>query len=413
MKENKSAEPAQALGRIAPENFSASNTETGQTASKGAKFFGQETAEILALKGKEFDLLMTRRALELASLGIGQVSPSPLVGCVIVSEAGKIVGEGTYIYENVTHAEIIALEQAGERAKGGTAYVSLEPHSYHGRTKPCTDALINAGIKRVVCPIEDPNPLVSGRGFEALRRHGIEVVTGILQDEAAKLNEKFCVWHNKRRPFVHLKLAMSVDGRISLRNSVSTRLSGRESAQRVQDLRHEYDAILIGGNTALVDNPNLTDRSGKKRRRQLVRVVLDNRLRIPPDSRLVHTAREIPTLIFSNSTDNEKIEKLIENGVEIAQIDARDLKTVLEELKKRELQSVLVEGGTQVAGAFIDAKLVDKITFMVAPIIIGGHEAPVAIGGKGVDSLSCVLKLNALEVTRHGDDFELTGYTNF
>ena len=239
---------------------------------------------------------MTRLALELAAIGVGRVSPSPLVGCVIVAENGEIAGEGTYIFENVTHAEVLALREAGSLAKGGTAYVSLEPHSYLGRTKPCTEALINAGIRRVVCPIEDPNPLVSGKGFQVLRENGVEVVTGILREEAAKLNEKFCVWHQKQRPFVHLKLAMSLDGRISLKNSVSTRLSGNESAARVQDLRHEHDAILIGGNTAFVDDPSLTDRSGKPRRRKLVRVVLDNRLRIPLDSTLVNTAKETPTI---------------------------------------------------------------------------------------------------------------------
>jgi len=358
----------------------------------------------------EFDIKMTRLALELAAIGAGQVSPSPLVGCVIVAANGEIAGEGTYIYDNVTHAEVLALEEAGRLAVGGTAYVSLEPHSYHGRTKPCTTALINAGIRRVVCPIEDPNPLVSGKGFEILRANGIEVVTGILRDEAARLNEKFCVWHNKNRPFVHLKLAISLDGRISLRDSVSTTLSGKESAVRVQDLRHEHDAILVGGNTAFVDNPSLTDRSGKPRRRRLVRVILDNRLRIPLDSTLVKTARETPTLVFSKSADTEKIKQLTDAGVDVAREDARDLKAVLKELGNRELQSLLVEGGTEVAGAFCDARLVDKLTFIAAPIVIGGHSAPLAIGGKGADSLENALKLRDLEVVRHGTDFEFTGY---
>ncbi|HQU82805.1 MAG TPA: bifunctional diaminohydroxyphosphoribosylaminopyrimidine deaminase/5-amino-6-(5-phosphoribosylamino)uracil reductase RibD [Pyrinomonadaceae bacterium] len=361
-------------------------------------------------KYSEFDVIMTRRALELAALGVGQVSPSPLVGCVIVAENGEVVGKGSYIYENVTHAEVLALEQAGERAKGGTAYVSLEPHSYHGRTKPCTDALINAGIKRVVCPIEDPNPLVSGQGFDILRANGIEVVTGVLREEAARLNEKFCVWHNKNRPFVHLKLAMSLDGRISLKDSVSTTLSGKESAVKVQSLRHEHDAILVGGNTAFVDNPSLTDRSNLPRRRKLVRVVLDNRLRIPFESVLVKTARETPTLIVTNSNDEAKIETLKGFGVDVARADARDLDAVLEELRKRELQSVLVEGGTEVAGAFCDAKLVDKLTFIVAPIVIGGHSAPLAIGGNGAVSLENALKLKDLEIIKHGTDFEFTGY---
>jgi len=360
----------------------------------------------------DFDRKMTRRALNLAAKGVGQVSPSPLVGCVIVAANGEIVGEGTYIYENVTHAEVLALNQAGEKSKGATAYVSLEPHSYHGRTKPCTEVLINAGIKRVVCPIEDPNPLVSGMGFEFLRRAGIEVVTGILKDEAARLNEKFCVWHQKRRPFVHLKLAMSLDGRISLDKGVSTSISGCESATRVQDLRHEYDAILIGGNTAFVDNPSLTDRSGKTRRRKLVRIVLDNRLRISLDSILVKTAKDAPTLVVSNSNDEEKIKRLIENGVDVASIDARDLRAVLEELRRRDLQSVLVEGGTEIAGAFCDARLVDKLTFIVAPIVIGGNIAPLAIGGSGANSLENAMRLRDLEIIKHGEDFEFTGYPN-
>jgi diaminohydroxyphosphoribosylaminopyrimidine deaminase/5-amino-6-(5-phosphoribosylamino)uracil reductase len=270
--------------------------------------------------------------------------------------------------------------------------------------------LINAGIRRVVCPIEDPNPLVSGKGFEKLRESGIEVVTGILREEAARLNEKFCVWHHKKRSFVHLKLAMSLDGRISLQNSVSTTLSGRESAVRVQGLRHEHDAILVGGNTAFVDNPSLTDRSGKPRRRPLTRVVLDNRLRIQLESTLVQTAKETPTMVVSSSRDEAKINQLVECGVDVARADARDLPAVLEELRRRELQSVLVEGGTEVAGAFCDAQLVDKLTFIVAPLVIGGHQSPLAIGGNGASSLEKALKLKGLEVIKHGSDFEFTGY---
>lgn len=350
--------------------------------------------------------------MDLASLGVGQVSPNPLVGCVIVSQSGEIVGEGTYIYDNVTHAEVIALNQAGERAKGGTAYVSLEPHSHHGKTPPCTEALINAGIKRVVCPIEDPNPLVSGRGFAQLRANGIEVVTGVLADEAAKQNEKFICWHRKKRPFVHLKLAMSLDGRISLTNSVSTALSSEAALKRVHELRHENDAILVGGNTAFVDRPSLTDRSGKTRRRPLVRVVLDNRLHIPIDSTLVATANEIPTIVFTNSGDTQKIAELRTRGVDVVELSdgGRSLAAVLAELAKRQIQSVLVEGGTEVAGAFCDAKLVDKLTFIVAPIIIGGHDAPLAIGRKGASNLNDALRLRDVTITMLDEDIEITGY---
>ena len=355
---------------------------------------------------------LSARALHLAALGVGLVSPNPLVGCVVVSADGEIIGEGTYTFDGVTHAEVIALERAGDRVGGGTAYVSLEPHNHHGKTPPCSEALINAGIKRVVCPIEDPNPLVSGRGFEKLREAGVEVVTGILADEASKLNEKFICWHKKQRPFVHLKLAMSLDGRISLGNSVSTALSGETALGRVHDLRHEYDAILVGGNTAFVDNPSLTDRSGKARRRSLVRVVLDNRLRIALDSVVVATANTTPTIVFTNSRDTAKIAKLQDSGVEVVSLETggRDLATVLEHLKERSIQSLLVEGGSEIAGAFCDAGLVDKITLIIAPLIIGGRDAPTAIGGTGAASLADALRLRDVLVERLGDDIEITGY---
>jgi diaminohydroxyphosphoribosylaminopyrimidine deaminase/5-amino-6-(5-phosphoribosylamino)uracil reductase len=358
------------------------------------------------------DIELTSPAIELAKAGLGLVSPNPLVGCVIVSKDGKVVGEGTYIKNNVTHAEVIALKQAGEQARGGTAYVSLEPHDHHGTTPPCTEALINAGIRRVVCPIEDPNPLVSGKGFERLRSSGIEVVTGILAHEASRLNEKFICWHRKQRPFVHLKLAMSLDGRISLKDSVSTTLSGEAARQRVQEIRHEHDAILVGSNTATVDNPGLTDRSGKPRRRPLARIILDNGFRLPLDSTLATTTNEAPTIVFTNCIDPESVANLTDRGVEVVPVEggARNLTFVLHELYKRDIQSVLVEGGTGVAGAFVDARLVDKVTFICSPILICGRDAPLAIGGKGAATLSEALGLKDIEVIRHDQDIEITGY---
>jgi diaminohydroxyphosphoribosylaminopyrimidine deaminase/5-amino-6-(5-phosphoribosylamino)uracil reductase len=356
---------------------------------------------------------MTLRALELAAAGKGLVSPNPLVGCVIVSEDGRVVGEGTYIFEEIVHAEVVALREAGEHARNGTAYVSLEPHSHQGRTAPCTKVLISAGIKRVVAPIEDPNPLVAGRGFEELRASGIAVTTGILSDPARKLNEKFFVWHQKRRPFVHLKLAPSLDGRISLSSSVSTSISDRLAIERVHELRHENDAILIGGNTALVDDPKLTDRSGRPRRRPLLRIVMDNRLRLPLDSNLVTTAEEIPTMVVTGSKDQEKLRQLRSRGVEAIEMDARDLPALLDLLREREIQSVLVEGGTELAGAFLDAMLVDKLTFITAPLIIGGQRAPVSIGGKGAESIQEAARLKEISVERYGTDLEITGYPSF
>lgn len=355
---------------------------------------------------------MTRRALELASFGAGQVSPSPLVGCVIVNKTGEIVGEGSYIYDNIVHAEVLALQQSNRQAKGGTAYVSLEPHAHHGRTKPCTEALIEAEIKRVVSPIEDPNPLVSGKGFEVLREKGIEVVTGILKDEAARQNEKFIHWHKSGKPFVHLKMATSLDGHIATRTGDSRGITGKQSLKKVHALRHEYDAILIGANTAVVDNPALTDRSGKTRRRKLVRVVLDNSLRISPNSQLVLTAKETPTIIFTDSTDVEKTKLLTDEGVKVVRIaeGGRNLYGVLQELGQRDLQSVLVEGGTEIAGAFFDAKLIDKVTFFIAPLIIGGRDVPTAIGGQGARQILSAMRLRGVEIIKHGEDLEICGY---
>lgn len=358
----------------------------------------------------DVDAMMMRRALDLAAEGCGLVSPNPLVGCVIVSESGEVVGEGTYRYDAVTHAEVIALGVAGDRAKGGTAYVSLEPHAHHGKTSPCTEALLNAGITRVVAPIEDANPLVSGKGFQRLRDAEIEVVSGVLAEEGARLNEKFICWHKKQRPFVHLKMAMSLDGRISLDRSVSTAFSSEAALKRVHQFRHEHDAILVGANTVLVDDPSLTDRSGLERRRKLVRVILDNRLRIPVDAAVVRTASDTPTIIVSNSADGEKKQLLVDCGVEVIDVNARDLNAVLQELRKRELQSVLVEGGAEVSGAFRDAGLIDKVSLMIAPRLIGGLRAPVAFGGAGASSIEEAVKLQNISVVHHGDDIEITGY---
>ena len=228
------------------------------------------------------DRRMMARALDLAAKGVGSVSPGPLVGCVVVSAAGEIVGEGFYVFEDIKHAETIALDIAGEKARGGTAYVSLEPHAHYGRTAPCTDALIAAGIKRVVAPIEDLNPKVSGKGFAHLRAAGLKVETGLLSDEASQVNEAYLHYMSTARPFVHLKLAVSLDGKIATRTGDSRWITGPEARARAHELRHAYDAILVGAGTVTTDDPLLSDRSGLSRRRPLVRVVLDRQLRVSP-----------------------------------------------------------------------------------------------------------------------------------
>ena len=310
------------------------------------------------LRTSDFDEQMMRRALELAARGIGQVSPSPLVGCVIVAETGEIVGEGYYLYERIKHAETIALEQAGSRASGATAYVSLEPHAHYGRTPPCTDALIDAGVRRVVAPIPDPNPLVSSKGFGHLRQAHIEVNIGLLAREAIRLNEKYIHFMETGRPFVHLKLASSLDGRIATRTGDARWITGEEARARVHELRHEYDAILIGARTAQVDDPLLTDRSGRARRRPLVRVVLDEHLAVSPDSQLARTTGEAPVIIFtSEHAEESKVAALQERGVEVIHKagGSRDRFAIRDHLAERSLQSVLISGGGQVAVALLDA----------------------------------------------------------
>ena len=336
----------------------------------------------------DMDRRMMARALELAARGVGQVSPGPLVGCVLVSPAGEIVGEGFYVFEAIKHAETIALDQAGEKARGATAYVSLEPHAHHGRTSPCTDVLIAAGIKRVVAPIEDLNPKVSGKGFAHLRAAGIQVETGLLREEAARVNEAYLHFMSTGLPFVHLKLAVSLDGKIATRTGDARWITGPEARARAHELRHEYDAILVGAGTVRSDDPLLTDRSGLPRRRPLVRVVLDNKLRLSPDSQLARTASEAPVIVTGNA----------------------DLRAVLKELADKSLQSVLVEGGATVAGKFLEAGLVNKVTFFIAPKIIGGTTAPSAIGGVGVEKMSDALELERISVIQRGKDIEVTGY---
>lgn len=357
----------------------------------------------------ETDRRMMAWALDLAKKGIGQVSPGPLVGCVIVSASGDIAGEGFYVFENVKHAETIALDIAGERARGGTAYVSLEPHAHHGRTSPCTDALIAAGIKRVVAPIEDLNPKVSGKGFDHLRAAGVTVHTGLLREETAQVNEAYLHFMSTGRPFVHLKLAVSLDGKIATRTRDSRWITGPESRTRAHELRHQYDAILIGAGTAMTDDPLLTDRSGLRRRRPLARVILDEKTRLLPTSQLARTCDEAPVLLFGES-NSPKAAELRAIGVQFANANRDDLRAVLEELGSRFLQSVLVEGGSTIAGEFVDAGLVNKVTFFIAPKIIGGREAPGAVGGVGVEKMSAALELENVSVVQRGKDIEVTGY---
>ena len=358
------------------------------------------------------DARLMSRALDLAARGIGQVSPSPLVGCVIVDRTGEVAGEGYYLYDRATHAEALALAQAAERARGGTAYVTLEPHAYHSRTPPCTDALINAGIARVVYALADPNPLVSGRGGEALRAAGIEVAVGTMAEAAARQNEIYLHAYATHRPFVHLKLACSLDGRIATQRGTSQWLTGEEARNRVHELRHQSDAILIGANTARIDDPSLTDRSGSPRRRPLVGVVLDHHPSLMGNSKLLNSADQGPVLVYTGDADPPTGPELKREGVTFipatsAHIDPNE---VLADLFPRGIQSVLVEGGPTIAASFLAPGLVDKVTIFLAPLLIGGEpDAPLVMGGKGM--LGPGIVLHDIQTSRYGDDIEVSGYT--
>src|SRR5438552_962534 len=357
----------------------------------------------------ELDQAMMQRALALAAEGVGQVSPGPLVGTVVVDSNGEIVGEGFYLYDQIKHAETIALERAGDKARGGTAYVSLEPHAHQGRTPPCTDALIKAGIKRVVAPIEDPNPKVSGRGFAHLRAAGVEVCEGVMAEEASRRNEAYIHFMQSGRPFVHLKMAVSLDGKVATVNGDSRWITGEPARARVHELRHGSDAIMIGGRTARSDDPMLTDRSGKKRRRPLVRVVIEQYLRLSPDSQLVQTTDAAPVIIFAcGDSEPDLLDDLRARGVEIImQSSALDFLSILQELGQRSIQSVLIEGGPSLAGLLLEAALVNKVTFFVAPMIIGSQDAPSAIGGAGEETNADAFQLERVEVQQYGRDIEI------
>lgn len=369
-------------------------------------------------------------AIQLAAQGAALVSPNPLVGAVVVKD-GVIVGRGFHRYNDLKHAEIWALQEAGASARGATVYVNLEPCSHQGagkRTPPCSSALIEAGVRRVVASMVDPNPRVNGRGFEQLRQAGIEVGVGLLEPEARRLNEKYVKFITTGLPFVHLKMAVSLDGRIATRTGESKWITGEEARAAAQMLRHEYDAILVGAGTVLADNPLLTDRTQLPRRRPLVRVLLDSKLRVPFESQLVMSAGQWPLLVFTvypaekNRADpidpllSHMIEHMtLENyEAEVVTVPAHegrtDLKAVLADLGKRQLTSLLVEGGAEVAASFIEQRLVDKATFFIAPRIIGGRDAPSGIGGSGCGKLDEALELEEVEVVRRGNDWEFTGY---
>ena len=357
-------------------------------------------------------------ALALARKGAGLASPNPMVGCVIVRE-GQIVGEGFHQYEWRDHAEVLALKSAGEKARGATLYVTLEPCNHTGRTGPCTEAIIAAGVQRVVAAMDDPNPVNSGRGFERLRAAGIDVFTGVCEEEARRLNEPFACWIRTKNPFVTLKSAMTLDGQLAMpqsgkkkgKNSGKHRswITSEESRAEVHRIRHASDALLTGIGTILADDPLLTDRSGFPRRKRLVRVILDSKLRLSAKSRIVKTSDDDLVVFTSVPVNSAKARKLQDAGVEVIRAKTRggriDLSSVLAELGRREILSILLEAGPALNGAALAAGIVHKLFLFYAPKIAGQNGAPFALAPK--------LNLPPLSIVRtqqFGPDFVVEAY---
>jgi len=363
-----------------------------------------------------------RRALELARQSIGLTSPNPNVGAVIVNRDGVIVGEGFYTYDGLRHAEVIAIDRAGENATGGTLYVNLEPCSHLGRTGPCAGAIVAAGISRVAASMKDPNPLVSGKGFDLLRQAGVAVSVGLLEAEAKSLNESFAKYIHHRIPLVTLKAAMTLDGKIApppQRNqkngATANWITGEPARVHVQQLRHQSDAILVGVGTILADDPLLTDRTGKLRRRPLLRVILDSRLRLPLESRVVQTAKD-DVIVLCSLAEEKKKKKLQKLGVRVEQIpigttDGRpDMAGIVGYLGELEIASILFEGGAHVNWAALASGVVDKVFLYYAPKILGGTDSVPFADGAGFRSLRDAPCIKSLSIHRFGEDFAVEGY---
>jgi diaminohydroxyphosphoribosylaminopyrimidine deaminase/5-amino-6-(5-phosphoribosylamino)uracil reductase len=361
----------------------------------------------------DHDINWMQRALDLARRGIGVTSPNPAVGCVILDCAGQVAGEGWHEYGLLDHAEVAALkvaqQHAGERLRGGTAYVTLEPCNHTGRTGPCTEALIAAGLKRVVAATIDPNPAVAGQGLERLRAAGLEVSVGTCEAEARRLNEGFARWIQHKRPLVLMKVAMTLDGRIAPPPGVHQLhapywITSEEARAAVQPLRWQADAALTGVDTVLADDPMLTDRSGLRRRRPLLRVVLDSALRMPLDAKMVASAKD-DVVVFTVSTDESRADALRQCGVRVEVLAADSgrvpLDAVLEKLGEEGILTMLTETGTRLNTALLAAGLVDRVHFFVSPQIMGSDAIPAFKG------MADAIRMAEVEVERYGNDLGL------
>lgn len=355
-----------------------------------------------------------QHALELAELGAGFVQPNPLVGAVIVKD-GRIISEGYHHLYGGSHAEIDAFNNAKEDVAGATMYVTLEPCSHFGKTPPCSHAIVKMGIKRVVVSILDPNPLVAGKGIEYLQNAGIEVECGVLEDEAKKQNEVFLKYITKKKPFVIMKSAMTLDGKIASNTLSSKWVTGKTAREYVHELRHRVSGIMVGIGTVLADDPSLTTRRNHGVGRDPIRIIVDSHARIPETAKLLNQNSDAQTIIaVTEMADAEKLKRLEALGAIIIRVPSKDqrvdLKALMTELGKREIDSILLEGGSELNFAALEADLVDKILIFIANKIIGGNSAKTPVGGLGISEMSDAIPLDFSSVRKLGDDLLIEAY---
>jgi len=362
----------------------------------------------------ETDQKWMRRALELAARARGRTSPNPMVGAVLVRD-NQPVGEGFHAYAGSEHAEVAALNEAGSAAVGATLYVSLEPCCHFGRTPPCVEQILRGGVRRVVAACEDPNPAVSGKGIARLRTAGLLVDVGILAEEASRLNEAFFTHVRTGRPFVILKVAASLDGKIATRTGDSRWITGESARRRVHQLRNEVDAVLAGIGTILRDDPQLTTRLGIADQRDPIRVIVDNLARCPLRAKVVNRASTAPTILaVSQMAPQTKLESVRQEGMEVLVVENSprrvSLERLMEALGKRGILSVMIEGGAEINASALREGIVDKVLVFLAPILIGGKSTPTAVGGEGIEALSQALRLRDMRIERFDGDILIEGY---
>lgn len=362
---------------------------------------------------KKIDEMYMERALALAARGRGTTTPNPMVGAVIVKD-GRIIGEGYHIRAGEGHAEVNAFKNAAEDVTGATMYVTLEPCSHYGKTPPCADKIVEKKIGQVVVGALDPNPLVAGRGIEKIRNAGIPVVTGVLAEESIALNEVFMKYIVTKRPFVVLKAAMSLDGKIATADGESQWISCETSREEVHRLRHELTGIMAGIGTVLADDPMLNCRipGGK----QPVRIIVDSHLSIPENSKLAASAKEFPLVVASvEKSDASKKARLEVMGAKVIEIPANqdghvDLNALMERLGEMKIDSILLEGGGRLAEGALKAGIVDKVQFYIAPVLIGGEGAKTPVEGRGIETLSQAWHISDWKAETIGDDLKIIGY---